>query len=85
MDQLLLVDQATPANRRRAGRRAAHAARVEALSRDSRGAHTHVAGDVNLESVANLLDDDDDDDVGYVQIMTSMTRNRRRDPPRHRG
>jgi hypothetical protein len=36
-------------------------------------------------SVANLLDDDDDDDVGYVQLMASMTRNPRRDPPRHRG
>jgi len=60
------------------------AARVEALSRDARGGHTHVVGDVNLESVANLLDDDDDD-VGYGQIMVSMTRNSRREPPRHRG
>src|SRR5215472_2003525 len=48
------------------------AARAEALSRHSRGAHAHVAGDVNLESVPNLLDDED---VGYVQIMASMTRN----------
>ena len=61
------------------------AARVEALSRDARGGHTYVVGDVNLESVANLLDDDDDDDVGYGQIMVSMTRNSRREPPRHRG
>ena len=30
-------------------------------------------------------DDDDDEDVGYVQLMASMTRNPRRDPPRHRG
>ncbi len=59
------------------------AARVAALSRDSRGGHTHVVGDVNLESVANLLDDDDDDDTGYGQIMVSMTRTPRRDPPRH--
>ena len=36
-------------------------------------------------SVANLLDDDDDEDVGYVQIMASMTRTSRRDPPRHRS
>lgn len=55
------------------------AARVKALSRESGG----VVGDVNLESVANLLDDEDDDDVGYGQIMLSMTRNPRRDPPRH--
>ncbi len=60
------------------------AARVQALSRDSRGGHSQVVGDVNLESVANLLDDDDDDaDVGYRQIMVSMTRNQRREPPRH--
>jgi len=58
------------------------AARAEALSRHSRGAHAHVAGDVNLESVPNLLDDED---VGYVQIMASMTRNPRRDSPRHRS
>jgi hypothetical protein len=61
------------------------AAQVEALSRDSRGAHTHVAADVNLKSAANLLDDDDDEDVGYVQIMASMTRTSRRDHPRHRS
>jgi len=60
------------------------AVRGEALSRDSHGAHAHVVGDVNLESRANLLDEDDDEDVGYVQIMASMTRNPRREPPRHR-
>ena len=60
------------------------AARVEALSRDGMGGHTHVVGDVNLESVASLLDDDDDEDVGYGQIMVSMTRQSRREP-RHRG
>jgi len=60
------------------------AARGEALSRDSHGAHARVVGDVNLESRANLLDEDDDEDVGYVQIMASMTRNPRREPPRHR-
>jgi hypothetical protein len=57
------------------------AARGKALSRDSRGGHTQVVGDVNRESVANLLDDDDDN-VGYGQIMVSMTRNRRQEPPR---
>jgi hypothetical protein len=59
------------------------ATRVEALSRDSHGGHTQVVGDVNLESVASLLDDEDDEDVGYGQIMVSMTRTPRRDPPRH--
>jgi hypothetical protein len=53
-------------------------ARVEALSRDSRGGHTQVVGDVNLESVASLLDDEDNENVGYGQIMVSMTRNPRR-------
>jgi hypothetical protein len=57
------------------------AARVEALSRDTRGGHPHMVGDVNLERVANLLDDDDDG-VSYGQITVSMTRPRR-DPPRH--
>jgi hypothetical protein len=57
------------------------AARVEALSRDSHG-HSHMVGDVNLETVASLLDDDDDKGVSYGEIMVSMTRPRR-DPPRH--
>lgn len=59
------------------------AARVEALSRDSRGHHTNVVSDVNIEQVASLLDEDDDGDVGYGQLMVSMTRNQRRDPRRH--
>jgi len=43
-------------------------------------------GDVDLESVGSLLDDEDDDeDAGYGQIMVSMTRNPRRDRPRHPG
>jgi hypothetical protein len=54
------------------------ATRVKALSRDSRGGHTQVVGDVNLESVANLLDDEENENVGYGQIMVSMTRNQRR-------
>ena len=58
------------------------AARVEALSRDSRGHHTNVVSDVNIEQVASLLDEDDED-VGYGQLMVSMTRNQRRDPRRH--
>jgi hypothetical protein len=45
------------------------------------------SGDVDLESVGSLLDDEDDDDedAGYGQIMVSMTRNPRRDRPRHPG
>jgi hypothetical protein len=73
------------AEREAAARRAAaelEAARVKALSRDSRGGHMQVVGDVNLESVASLLDDEDDENVGYGQIMVSMTRNPRREPPR---
>ena len=54
------------------------AARVKALSRDSRGGHTQVVRDVNPESVASLLVDDDDENMGYGQIMSSMTRNPRR-------
>jgi hypothetical protein len=54
------------------------ATRVKALSRDPRGGHTQVVGDVNLESVASLLDDEDNENVGYGQIMVSMTRNPRR-------
>jgi hypothetical protein len=57
------------------------AVRVEALSRDSRGEHTNVVSDVNIESVGSLLDDEEDADVGYGQLMVSMTRNQRRDHP----
>jgi hypothetical protein len=57
------------------------AARVKALSRDSRDGHTQAVGDVNLESLASLLDDEDDENVGYGQIMVSMTRRSRREPP----
>jgi hypothetical protein len=57
------------------------AARVKALSRDKRGGHGKVVGDVNIEKVASLLDEDDDN-VGYGSIMLSMTRSRR-EPPRH--
>jgi len=58
------------------------AARVAELSRDSRGNHTNVVSDVNIEQVARLLDEDDED-TGYGQLMVSMTRNHRRDPRRH--
>jgi hypothetical protein len=54
------------------------AARVEALSKDVPGGHV---GEVNLESVASLLEDEEDRDTGYGQIMLGMTRPRR-DPPR---
>jgi len=74
------------AERQAAEQRAAavrEAARVKALSRDPRGGHVQVVGDVNIESVASLLDDEDDENVGYSQIMASMTRPHRRDSPRH--
>ncbi len=49
------------------------------------GGHPPVPdGDVDLESVGSLLDDEEEeDDVGYGQIMVSMTRNSRRErrPP----
>ena len=73
------------AERQAAAQRAAaerEAARVKELSRDSRGGHTQVVGEVNLESVASLLDDEDNENMGYGQIMISMTRNPRREPPR---
>ena len=73
------ADRQAAANRAYAER---EAARVEALSRDSHGRHTNVVSDVNIDQVASLLDEDDDD-VGYGQLMVSMTRNQRRDPRRH--
>ena len=36
-------------------------------------------GDVDLESVGSLLDDEEEDNVGYGQIIVSMTRNSRRE------
>jgi len=59
------------------------AARVAALSRDSRGQQTNVVSDVNVEAVGSLLADEDDADVGYGHLMVSMTKNNRRDPRRH--
>jgi hypothetical protein len=68
------------AERREAAER--EAARAQALARDLSGTHPHPVGDVNLERVADLLDDEDEDDgVGYGQIMVSMTRNQRRRRP----
>ena len=54
------------------------AARVEALSRDSRGQHTKVVSDANIEQAASLPDEDDKDS-GYDQLMVLMTRSHRRD------
>ena len=39
------------------------------------------AGDPGQEPVADLLDKEDDADTGYDQIMVSMTRTARREPP----
>jgi hypothetical protein len=49
------------------------AARVAALARQ-----TEAVPDVNLESVASILDDEDDEDPGYGHIMLGMTRTPRR-------
>jgi hypothetical protein len=57
------------------------AARVAALSQG----HTQVVNNVNIERVASLLDDDDDDAPGPGQMMLGMTRDPRRDLPRHQG
>ncbi len=38
-------------------------------------------GEPELESVAGLLDEEDNEDTGYGQIMVSMTRTARREPP----
>jgi hypothetical protein len=38
-------------------------------------------GEPELEPVAGLLDEEDDEDTGYGQIMVSMTRTARREPP----
>jgi hypothetical protein len=56
------------------------AAGAKARFRGRRGRQEQEAGDLNAEPVASLLDEDDED-VGYGQIMVSMTRPRR-DPRR---
>ena len=38
-------------------------------------------GEPGLEPAGSLLDEEDDEDTGYGQIMVSMTRPARRDPP----
>jgi hypothetical protein len=60
------------------------ASRAQALALYQAGSHRDAAGDVNLETVAELLEDEDEDDgdTGYGQIMVSMTRNQRRKGPR---
>jgi hypothetical protein len=45
------------------------------------GAPQPENGEAGQEPAAGLLDDEDDDDTGYGQIMLSMTRTVRRDPP----
>ena len=56
-------------------------AQAQALEHQAHGGEP-VAADVDLETVAGLLDEEDeDDDAGYGQIMLSMTRNPRRHRP----
>ncbi len=79
------AQRATAAAQEAAAHRASaehEAARIEVPSREARGGHAQAVSAVNPEKAANLLDDDDDDNVGYGQIMVSMTRNPRREPPR---
>lgn len=63
---------------RRAAAQAQAQAEAQARERDAQGGEP-VAADVDLETVAGLLDEDDEDDDG--QIMLSMTRNPRRQRP----
>jgi hypothetical protein len=66
---------------RQAAAEAQAQAQAQALEHDSHGGRP-VAADVDLETVAGLLDEEDeDDDAGYGQIMLSMTRNPRRQRP----
>ena len=70
------------AARREAAQQEAARARTLALYRA--GPHRDAVGEVNLEKVADLLDDEDEDEAGepsYGQIMLSMTPGRRRDRP----
>jgi hypothetical protein len=45
------------------------------------GAPQPEDGEPELEPVAGPLDEEDDEDTGYGQIMVSMTRTARREPP----
>jgi hypothetical protein len=80
------ADEQAAARRAAARREAArHAAsQAQALLQDAEGGRA-AAGDVDLEAVADLLDEEDEDEnAGYGQIMLSMTRSPRRqrpDPP----
>lgn len=79
--------QQADAEQAEARREAAQREAARALARDPRASHPRPAGDVDLEMVADLLDDDEeeDDDSGYGQIMLSMTRNQRRHRPQRPG
>ena len=71
------------AARQQAAKQQAAAEFAAALARGEQPSVT--AGDVDLKSVQRLLDDeddeDDDEDVGYGQIMLSMTLDQRRERP----
>jgi hypothetical protein len=59
-------------------------AQAQATAQAPPGQPALAGPDIDLESVANLLEDEDEDedDVGYGQIMVSMTRGPRRERPR---
>jgi hypothetical protein len=70
------------AARQRAAKQQAAAEFAAAVARGEEPSVT--AGDVDLKSVQGLLDDEDDEDdedVGYGQIMLSMTLDQRRERP----
>jgi len=70
------------AARQQAAKRQAAAEFAAAVARGEEPSVT--AGDVDLKSVQRLLDDEDDEDdedVGYGQIMLSMTLDQRRERP----
>jgi hypothetical protein len=90
MQPYLLTAARQVAERQENARRAAvaqqEAARQRAFDQVSRGGGPQRgAADVDVTAVAGLLDDeddeDDDEDVGYGQIMLSMTLDQRRERP----
>jgi hypothetical protein len=85
--QPYLEDGARQAAAQQAAQEAARQAARQATQQAAawQAAAGPLAGEVDLESVAGLLDEEDvdDQDAGYGQIMVSMTRPHRRDRPPH--
>ena len=78
------MDPAAADDRRAASAAAGHAARrrrPDAAGTAPGGLPQPEDGEPELEPAGSLLDEEDDEDTGYGQIMVSMTRPARRDPP----